>query len=80
MGRHIHAIYSVNFSPDGKKIITGSQDHTARIWDVESGEELLSIKHPAEVLMVAFSPDGRRVITACQDGIVRLFVVELENI
>jgi WD40 repeat protein len=32
---HTHGIVSAAFSPDGKKVITGSQDHTARIWDWE---------------------------------------------
>ena len=37
---HVDFIRSVNFSPDGRKIVTGSDDYTAKIWDIDTGKQL----------------------------------------
>ena len=34
MRDHDHLVYSVAFSPDGTRVITGSRDTTARVWDI----------------------------------------------
>jgi phospholipid transport system substrate-binding protein len=48
--------------------VTGSWDHTARVWDVASGKESIALKgHRAGVRSVCFAPDGRRVITGSED-------------
>ena len=61
---HTGYVVSVAFSPDGKRILTGSDDKTARVWDAENGQEILSLKrHTASVNSVAFSPDGKRILT-----------------
>jgi WD40 repeat protein len=71
---HTGSIYSVAFSPDGKYILTGSQDGTARLWDVQKGEEVRRfIVHKGGVSAVAFSPDGKLVVTGGNDGTVRLW-------
>jgi DNA-binding beta-propeller fold protein YncE len=55
---------SVAFSPDGERILTGSSDNTAKVWDAQSGKELLGlIGHSGSVHSVAFSPDGTRIVT-----------------
>jgi WD40 repeat protein len=40
---HISAIWSAVFSPDGKDILTGSFDHTARLWEVDYREFVASV-------------------------------------
>ncbi|MBN2508084.1 MAG: protein kinase [Verrucomicrobia bacterium] len=62
------------FSPDGRRVVTGSIDHTARIWDAATGKPLLPpLPHSNWVTWIAFSPDGERLATACKDGATRLW-------
>jgi sugar lactone lactonase YvrE len=61
-------VNSVAFSPDGTRIVTGSSDATAKVWDAQSGTELLTLKgHSSTVNSVAFSPDGTRIVTGSSD-------------
>ena len=49
--------------------MTASWDHTARIWDADSGAKLEVLRgHLGSVRSAAFSPDGERVVTASSDG------------
>jgi WD40 repeat protein len=65
-------VYAVAFSPDGKKILSGSGDSTAVLRDVVTGETLHTWHHTSPVHRVAFSPDGRQVITGSNNGIIVL--------
>ncbi|MGH6937195.1 MAG: WD40 repeat domain-containing protein, partial [Methylocella sp.] len=57
-------IYSVAFSPDGARVLTGSRDNTARLWDAATGKEIRAFTgHEDIISSVAFSPDGARVLT-----------------
>jgi WD40 repeat protein len=65
---------AVAISPDSKKVLTGGDDGTARLWDAASGKPLTHpLRHPDWIADVAFSPDGRSVLTACADGNARLW-------
>ena len=72
---HTAAVTSVAFLPDGQRVITGSKDHTAKIWELKTGKEVLTLRgHSEEVTSVAFSPDGKTALTASRDGTVVLWL------
>ncbi len=62
---HNSSVNSIAFSADGSKIVTGSDDATARVWDAETGEQLTRMANGGlGVKRVAISQDGRFVATA----------------
>ena len=62
-------IATIAYSPDGKKLATGSWDKTAIIWDALTGDKLFTLEgHRDTVRRVVFSPDGTRIVTASFDG------------
>ena len=68
---------SVGFSPDGKRLVSGGNDGSVRLWDAEEGSEILVLKgHEDWVRSVGFSPDGKRLVSGGDDGTVRLWDAE----
>ena len=71
---HSGGVWSVAFSPDGKRLASGSSDQTIKFWDTVTGKELLSLKrHSGVVLSVAFSPDGKRLASGSFDKTIKLW-------
>ena len=71
---HTDGVYCVAFSPDGTRIVTGSADHTAKLWDARTGMPILDLKgHTAMVWSVAFSPDGTRIVTGSDDQTAKVW-------
>lgn len=67
--KHQGFVTAVAFSRDGKTILTGSADRTARLWDVATGEPVGEpLQHSATVSAVAFSPDGNMILTASAEA------------
>jgi WD40 repeat protein len=75
---HTRSVDSCAFSPDGRRIVSGSYDKTLKLWDGESGEEISTLKgHTDRVTACAFSPDGRHIISASDDMTLKLWDAEL---
>jgi WD40 repeat protein/class 3 adenylate cyclase len=71
---HLEPVRSVAFSPDGQRIVTGSWDQTAKVWEAASGRELLTLKgHTSWIRSVAFSPDGHRIVTGSDDQTAKVW-------
>src|SRR5262245_62389935 len=67
-------VHSAAFSPDGSRIVTASEDKTARIWDAASAKEIAVLRgHGHYVISAAFSPDGSRIVTASADKTARIW-------
>ena len=61
---HTNVVLSLAFSPDGKRLISGSYDQSAIIWDVESNKLVRRLEgHTAEIYSVGFTPDRERAVT-----------------
>ncbi len=79
---HTASVSVVSFSPDGKRVVTVAgnpnqpvaQDTAARVWDVESGKQLLTLRgHTSWLRSAAFSPDGKKILTGSDDGTARVW-------
>ena len=71
---HAGYVSSASFSPDGSRIVTGSADKTAKLWDARSGAEILTLAgHSGQVSSAGFSPDGSRVVTGSLDKTAKVW-------
>ena len=63
---HEGAVLSVDFSPDGSTLVSGSTDEMIRLWDVESRQQKATLEDYEErVHSVVFSPDGKTLASIC---------------
>ncbi|MCA2689583.1 MULTISPECIES: WD40 repeat domain-containing protein, partial [unclassified Microcystis] len=73
---HDSVVTSVNFSPDGKTLVSGSGDKTIKLWNVETGQEIRTLKgHDSVVSSVNFSPDGKTLVSS-GDNTIKLWNVK----
>jgi WD40 repeat protein len=72
----VQLVTGLEFSPDGRFLVSGGVDKTARLWDLRQGTATVVLQgHSDAVLATTFSPDGRRVATSSRDRTVRIWDV-----
>lgn len=69
LGSHREIVNSIAFSPDGKYLVSGSDDTTMKVWDVPGRRHLSTLTHAtdrfrAQIKVVTFSPDGQKIVSA----------------
>jgi len=76
MHGHTDDVLMARFNPAGDKIVSASSDGTAKIWDVKTGAEIITLSgHTDEINEAVFSPSGEIIATASDDRTVRLWEV-----
>jgi len=65
---HTSWLLSAAYAPDGRTVLTGSADGTARLWDTRTGQEIRRFTTDTGVVAVAYAPDGTRVLTGGDAG------------
>jgi len=82
---HDDTIWSMSYSPDGTRIVSGGKDKTVRIWNAATGAEISTLRGHGDwpeypefspVSSVAFSPDGEHVVSGSYDYTVRIWNAE----
>jgi WD40 repeat protein len=73
---HTAKVTCIAFSPDGKRALSGSEDKTLRLWEVQSGKELRRFEAGGRSDAIAISPDGHMALSGGIDGFVRLWDME----
>ena len=70
-----NTVHSVAYSPDGKRIASGSDSDIIRIWDAATGVQVVAPLrgHTNSVTSVAYSPDGKRIVSGSYDRTVRIW-------
>ena len=71
---HTNLVYGITWSPDSKKIASGSMDSTVKIWDAVQGKELMTLKgHTNGIGRIAWSPNGKYIASTGRDKTVRIW-------
>jgi hypothetical protein len=71
---HADTILAIAFAPDGSSIASASYDKLVKLWDVNTGKQIKSLKeHSDAVYAVAFMPDGKRLVSAAGDRTLKVW-------
>lgn len=71
---HTDFVNCVNFSHEGKFIVSGSDDLTIRVWNVEECAEVKKfVGHHQPIVSVNFSPDSKNIVCGSRESIIRIW-------
>jgi WD40 repeat protein len=71
---HKSDVHVVVFAPDGKTLVSGSEDSTIKFWDFATFQEIASLKGD-KVTSLAFSPDGKRLVSGSPNKTIKIWDV-----
>lgn len=74
--QHGDGVLQAAFSPDDRRVVTASEDFSARIWNLGDLAHFRKLPHKHQVFSAVFSPNGAWVLTASRDGTARLWDAE----
>ena len=78
---HANGVNAVGWSPDGKRIVSGSDDRTVQVWDAIAGGHVLIYRgHSDVVFAVAWSPNGKRIASGGGPSISPILIVSAANV
>jgi len=73
---HSTAVWTVDFSPNGEKLVSGSSDKSVKLWQMD-GTELVTMQgHKSTVWTVHFSPDGQTIASGSGDDTIKLWSID----
>jgi WD40 repeat protein len=71
---HASRVTACTVTPDGQHVVSASEDHTLKVWELASGRELATLQgHTASVTACAVTPDGRHVVSASNDRTLKVW-------
>ena len=70
---HRSSVKGVAVTPDGKRVVSVSLDRTLKVWDLTTGQELLTLEGDSSVNGVAVTPDGKRAVSASADHALQVW-------
>lgn len=74
---HNTTINTVKWSPDGKRLASGSADNTIKIFDIESGKEVQEFTgHQGSISDLSWNPDGKKLASAAKDKTIKIWDLE----
>ena len=74
---HGDAVFSVALTGDGRRAVSGSEDHTLKVWDLDSGQALATLAgHSGTVYSVALTGNGRQAVSGSNDSTVKIWDLE----
>jgi WD40 repeat protein len=77
---HDNRAHSIDFSPDGTRLVTSGATGTVKLWNLNTAEEVKSFQAGQEIVFqAAFSPDGSRLLTAGSDHAAKLWDLKTFN-
>ena len=74
---HTSIVTSVAFSPNGRRVVSGSWNGMLKVWDAQAGQDILTLTgHTHGITGVAFSPDGRHIASGSEDQTLKVWDAE----
>lgn len=71
---HSKQVNSAALSPDGRRVVTGSADNRAKVWDIVTGRELFTLEdHTKSVRSAIYTPDGSQIVTISEDKTTKIW-------